>query len=49
VNVAIAESCTIFLGLIIVVSFLRERLSPALGRSPDLQVTASGLPPAVLG
>jgi hypothetical protein len=35
-QVTIAESYRILLGLIIIVSFSRERSSPTLGRSPDL-------------
>jgi hypothetical protein len=49
VRVAIAESCRIFWGLIIVIWFSREQLSPTLGRSPDLKVNMSSLLPAVLG
>jgi hypothetical protein len=48
-RVAIAESCRIFSGLIIIVWFSREWSSPALCRSPDLQVNVSSLLLVVLG
>jgi hypothetical protein len=49
VRIAVADRCSIFSCLIIVVWFSRQQSSPTLGRSPDLQVNASGLPLAVLG